>query len=107
MAAALLSMFQLLFFLEDVAFSADGFPDSASSPAALPFQTRILEMFRRWDVNGDGVITKDELQQVLVSVGMTENDAASTFAAVDADRNGKVDYKEFVNWLYSKSAPEA
>eukprot|EP00928_Gymnodinium_smaydae_P012191 TRINITY_DN14433_c0_g1_i1.p1 TRINITY_DN14433_c0_g1~~TRINITY_DN14433_c0_g1_i1.p1 ORF type:complete len:1047 (+),score=112.79 TRINITY_DN14433_c0_g1_i1:71-3142(+) len=69
----------------------------------------MLEEFQRWDINGDGGISKDELTRVLTSVGsarkLTEVEIYKLFLAADADKNGVIDYKEFVAYLFN--APQS
>lgn len=62
-------------------------------------------MFRRCDLNGDGVISADELSEFLVGGGLTKAQSSQLFRAADADHDGLIDFTEFVTWLYS--APEA
>merc|ERR1711933_28945 len=85
---------------------ADGSNEVVASPHATPIQQSIMEIFQAWDVNGDGVINKEELHSVLVSLGMTNEEATSTFLAADANKDDQIDYKEFVSWLYSGDAPK-
>mmetsp|Transcript_113065 Transcript_113065/g.314687 ORF Transcript_113065/g.314687 Transcript_113065/m.314687 type:complete len:508 (+) Transcript_113065:75-1598(+) len=90
-ATVLLPMFQLLCFLEDISASV--------------LKESIVEKFRKWDVNGDGVISPQELQTVLRNLGMEDEIIISTFSAMDANEDGKIDYREFVDWLYSGLHP--
>mmetsp|Transcript_9760 Transcript_9760/g.23085 ORF Transcript_9760/g.23085 Transcript_9760/m.23085 type:complete len:518 (+) Transcript_9760:78-1631(+) len=90
----LLPMIQLLCFLEDIAASV--------------LKESIIEKFRRWDTNNDGVISPEELGKVLKTLGMAEDTISRTFKAIDTDKDGKIDYREFVDWLYAGgAAPEA
>merc|ERR1711976_1056727 len=80
-ADALLPMFQLLDFLDGVAASlADAEAEGgklAESPDALKQKEMIMETFRRWDLNTDGFISKDELQRVLALLGVSDTDIAT------------------------------
>lgn len=62
-------------------------------------------MFRRWDLNGDGAISADELGEILAAGGMSRAQVSRLFDAADANHDGQVDFAEFVDWLYH--APEA
>ncbi|KAL5223515.1 hypothetical protein ABZP36_010154 [Zizania latifolia] len=57
------------------------------------------EAFNVFDQNGDGFITVDELRSVLSSLGLkqgrTAEDCRQMISKVDADGDGRVDFKEF------------
>ena len=57
------------------------------------------EAFNVFDQNGDGYITVDELRCVLSSLGLkqgrTAEDCRKMISKVDADGDGRVDFKEF------------
>ncbi|XP_015698545.1 probable calcium-binding protein CML28 [Oryza brachyantha] len=57
------------------------------------------EAFNVFDQNGDGFITVDELQSVLSTLGLkqgrTAEDCRRMISKVDADGDGRVDFKEF------------
>ena len=58
----------------------------------------LREQFRMFDLNGDGVVTKDELKKVLSGMGemMTEADVAEMLTKWDLNGDGVIDYQEFV-----------
>lgn len=60
--------------------------------------------FRIWDRDGDGVISRRELEKVLTK--MCKNFAPSQVKTIcdliDADSDGNVDYDEFVDFLFFK-----
>uniref|UniRef100_A0A7S2MKB7 EF-hand domain-containing protein n=1 Tax=Alexandrium andersonii TaxID=327968 RepID=A0A7S2MKB7_9DINO len=60
--------------------------------------------FRLWDRNGDGLISKRELAGVLrkvcTTVKVTKEQLDALVAVMDTDHNGKVDYDEFVDFLF-------
>lgn len=87
-AKVLLPMLQLLCFLEDI--------------SANLLKESIIQSFSRWDINGDGVITQTELGLVLKSLGMADDAIADTFKAIDTDEDGKINYREFIGWLYGE-----
>mmetsp|Transcript_70609 Transcript_70609/g.199338 ORF Transcript_70609/g.199338 Transcript_70609/m.199338 type:complete len:510 (+) Transcript_70609:82-1611(+) len=103
-AAVLVSIFQLLCFLEQIA-SHSSAAKAHSSADSNPLKEVIMEKFRKWDVNGDGFISKDELQHVLCTLGLTEAEVVRIFSTADSNRDDKIDYNEFVSWLYSTSCP--
>lgn len=112
-ADPLLPMFQLLNFLDGVAASlrevasvGEGTTEPGSA-AAVKQKEMIMGTFRRWDSNADGFITRDELERVLSLLGISEGDITTIFSAADSNSDGKIDYTEFVDWLYSGSALSA
>lgn len=65
----------------------------------------VLGLFSQWDNGGDGWIQQDELVQALIKLGISKDDAVLLFKAADANMDGKIDYEEFVGWLF-KDAPD-
>lgn len=98
----LLPMVQLLCFLDEVLSGAELLPPKTPSS---PMGQRMVETFQNWDLNKDGVICKEELRNVLKDLGISEADAENTFILADANHDGKIDYKEFIFWLFSDAAP--
>ena len=51
--------------------------------------------------NGDGFITKDELRTVMNSMGqrLTEEELNEMMEAADSDKDGRIDYAEFVKMM--------
>mmetsp|Transcript_16666 Transcript_16666/g.31002 ORF Transcript_16666/g.31002 Transcript_16666/m.31002 type:complete len:598 (-) Transcript_16666:199-1992(-) len=72
-----------------------------SSDKAASMMYKILKVFREWDKNADGFIEMDELTKVLKDLGVPEDSIPSIFTGADWDRDGKISYSEFVDWLYS------
>lgn len=60
--------------------------------------------FRLWDQNGDGLIAKHELSKVLrklcVKSKFSQEQLIALINVMDTDHNGKVDYDEFVDFLF-------
>jgi len=58
----------------------------------------LSDMFVSMDVNGDGMLSMEELQNGLKTSGLDEVNAdfAEMMMALDADGSGKIDYSEFV-----------
>lgn len=56
-------------------------------------EERMLKMFRRLDLNGDGKITADELAN---AVGDDQN-IIELMKEVDQDGDGFIDYEEFID----------
>uniref|UniRef100_A0A7S2CIH3 EF-hand domain-containing protein n=1 Tax=Alexandrium andersonii TaxID=327968 RepID=A0A7S2CIH3_9DINO len=61
----------------------------------------MLQAFQEWDVDGSGTISADELADVLLSLDptFTKEDALKLFAAADMNKDGAIDYAEFMRWV--------
>eukprot|EP00929_Paragymnodinium_shiwhaense_P001575 TRINITY_DN101811_c0_g1_i1.p1 TRINITY_DN101811_c0_g1~~TRINITY_DN101811_c0_g1_i1.p1 ORF type:complete len:322 (+),score=48.85 TRINITY_DN101811_c0_g1_i1:200-1165(+) len=64
---------------------------------------QIIEVFRKFDVNGDGVITQDELARLLRALNLDPASLADGFDAMDRNGDGKLQYEEFVDWVTGRS----
>eukprot|EP00929_Paragymnodinium_shiwhaense_P008642 TRINITY_DN11259_c0_g1_i1.p1 TRINITY_DN11259_c0_g1~~TRINITY_DN11259_c0_g1_i1.p1 ORF type:complete len:659 (+),score=237.32 TRINITY_DN11259_c0_g1_i1:80-2056(+) len=63
---------------------------------------QILECFKRFDVDGDGIITRSELAKLFQSIDPDHWDNAkieSLMQCADTNSDGNIDYEEFVAWL--------
>lgn len=63
----------------------------------------VAAVFRRWDQDGNGTIDQSEFTRFLVKLGMTEDEAKLMFESADANKNGVVEYEEFVDWIFQKA----
>ncbi|KAK7483022.1 hypothetical protein BaRGS_00025685 [Batillaria attramentaria] len=74
-------------------------------------QLEFRDTFHMFDKNGDGMITTEELGQVMMSLGQrpTLDELKSFIRAVDTDRSGTIDFDEFVDIFARKVTmdPEA
>lgn len=68
---------------------------------------RIMAAFLEWDTDGDGCISEAELSSVLVKLGMPRSCVGSIFASADTNNDGKIDYEEFVEWMFSPAEEDA
>lgn len=107
-SAALLSMFQLLCLLEEVAAGGlEGGDAESESPLRrctdthLAIRGKIVGVFTKWDVNEDGVISRKEFHLVLRRIGLSDAEIEYLFSVADTNKDGNIDYKEFTTWLYS------
>lgn len=57
----------------------------------------IAKSFRMFDIDGDGLITEDELRTTMINLGEPMNDAEvkAMIAEADLDGDGKINFKEF------------
>merc|ERR1712216_32584 len=64
----------------------------------------VLELFKEWDANGDGVIGHEELAYVLKkAAGLDDDEITVLFEEADANKDGQIQYEEFVSWLFGCS----
>eukprot|EP00928_Gymnodinium_smaydae_P096473 TRINITY_DN8533_c0_g2_i5.p1 TRINITY_DN8533_c0_g2~~TRINITY_DN8533_c0_g2_i5.p1 ORF type:complete len:670 (+),score=154.93 TRINITY_DN8533_c0_g2_i5:55-2010(+) len=64
--------------------------------------SELLETFRRFDSNGDGVITRPELARILQAIdpdGWNDDALDTLLDAIDTNQDGKLQYKEFIAWI--------
>ena len=87
----------------------DGQVDSDEMVAALKTAlkanaTRIIDLFKEWDEDGDGNVSKKEFIKALPHLGIAvdEETASTLFDAFDPDGGGDISYKELSSILHSK-----
>lgn len=58
-------------------------------------------LFAKFDENGDGCMSKDELTSLMtaISPGMNGSEIESLLEEADTNENGKIEFAEFVDWL--------
>ncbi|XP_006823620.1 neo-calmodulin-like [Saccoglossus kowalevskii] len=68
-------------------------------------QDEMLEAFKALDADGNGSLTKDEVKKALqdASSYYSDEQVDSMIKEADEDKDGKVDYKEFVKVLKKES----
>merc|ERR1740121_731679 len=66
----------------------------------LTVQNRMMTDFEKWDVSRDGTITRQELSMCFSKLGSQFNAAEldKIMEVADKNKDGKIDYKEFVSW---------
>eukprot|EP00930_Biecheleria_cincta_P014553 TRINITY_DN12472_c0_g1_i1.p1 TRINITY_DN12472_c0_g1~~TRINITY_DN12472_c0_g1_i1.p1 ORF type:complete len:293 (+),score=53.34 TRINITY_DN12472_c0_g1_i1:89-967(+) len=64
----------------------------------------IKATFRLWDDNGDGLVSKREFGKVFREVDpkMTQENMKALWLHVDEDEDGKIDYEEFIDFLFGE-----
>lgn len=67
---------------------------------------RIFACFQKWDVDSSGTISVHELMRVLelCGVSLEAKEISTVFSTIDTNKDGVIDYKEFVEWLYPSAA---
>ena len=65
----------------------------------------LAQSFKVFDRDGDGLITKDELQITMNNLGepMNEEEVKAMIAEADLDGDGKINFKEFQILMDSKA----
>jgi calcium-binding protein CML len=62
-------------------------------------ENQLHTLFNLFDINGDGAISRQELDTVIKSVSgesLNEEQIDAMFSAADLDQTGKISYEEFV-----------
>jgi triosephosphate isomerase len=57
----------------------------------------IVQVFKKWDTNKDGFISRESLVEILAKVGMKESDANAFMSTVST--SDQLQYADFVEWL--------
>ena len=69
--------------------------------------TRVIDLFKEWDEDGDGVVTKKEFRRAVPMLGLdpvpSKADIDALFDQWDPDGSGNIDFKE-LNKILRKSA---
>eukprot|EP00900_Chrysochromulina_parva_P011925 jgi/Chrpa1/20733/Chrysochromulina_OHIO_Genome00007183-RA len=70
-------------------------------------QMRVLDLFRAWDVNGDGLVGKQELRSALAGLGIEASAQVvdALFGILDTDNDGTLQYRE-LNASLRRTEPE-
>lgn len=69
----------------------------------------VLKAFQVFDRDSNGYITKAELTQIFTKIGqsMTLEEAEKIIAEVDADKDGRINYSEFLNKIIPEEEEES
>eukprot|EP00747_Dinoflagellata_sp_TGD_P024978 gnl/TRDRNA2_/TRDRNA2_130927_c0_seq1.p1 gnl/TRDRNA2_/TRDRNA2_130927_c0~~gnl/TRDRNA2_/TRDRNA2_130927_c0_seq1.p1 ORF type:complete len:854 (-),score=169.08 gnl/TRDRNA2_/TRDRNA2_130927_c0_seq1:7-2529(-) len=70
----------------------------------------VLDQFAQFDRNGDGVIDRNELGQVLRhldSAHWSPESVDRLLAAADCNKDGKIQFDEFVQWIFGGNEQES
>jgi len=62
-------------------------------------KANLLKTFKQLDLNGDGLLSKDELVKGYNNVfmsQMTDGEVEKIFDRIDVNKNGSIDYSEFI-----------
>lgn len=63
--------------------------------------SKIIGAFRAFDVNGDGVMDRNEFERLCWSLDVffPGDDFQNMFNRIDKNKDGVIQYEEFINWL--------
>ena len=62
--------------------------------------TRVIDLFQRWDVNGDGEITKEEFRKAIPELGLANGGFVDElFDSFDIDSSGAITFRELNRML--------
>ena len=64
--------------------------------------TKIEEMFKQFDFDKNNTIEEEELAKAMeaISPGVSKEVVHQTFVALDLDKNNKLSFDEFKNFVY-------
>ena len=85
----------------DLAASADMAPDEALRAALNANAVRVIDLFRDWDVNEDGMIGRSEFVRGVTLLGLPggEESAKELFDSWDVDESGALEIRELNRML--------
>lgn len=64
--------------------------------------SRVIDLFKKWDVNGDGSISKREFARAMPMLGLsghTSSEIDSLFSSFDPDLSGEITFRELYKML--------
>lgn len=59
----------------------------------------IKAIFQKYDADGNGIICRSEMRDVLTNLGIKQQYMNPLMNAIDVNGDGLIDYKEFVEWI--------
>lgn len=74
-------------------------PTPAPPPIERSVSSSVVDCFRRFDLHGEGKISREELGVILNKLN-PELDCEKVFEAMDRNKDSLIDYSEFVDWVY-------
>jgi len=83
------------------AYAVDQNPHKNSPMSTNPATIMVQQQFRQLDLNGDGVLSPDEMDGFLRSIDpcASHSELNEAFDNIDKNRDGDVDFDEFVDYI--------
>ena len=83
--------------------------DMIDAKTTVTFEQQLREIFDLYDADGSGNIDQAELAQLMATLGydLTDQELHAMIAEVDMDRDGDIDYEEFVALFKGALASES
>ena len=80
------------------------FMQMTQSTEELTDEEEVIRAFMTFDKDGNGWLSMDEFKHILCNLGdkFTEQECREIFTEADLDHDGKLEYREFVNFWKSK-----
>jgi Ca2+-binding EF-hand superfamily protein len=65
-------------------------------------EEEMIEAFKVFDSDGNGMISADELKQIMFNLGekLTEEEVEDMVKEADIDGDGEINYEEFVSMMF-------
>jgi len=70
-------------------------------------ELNVKRALQKYNEDGDGFFSRDELQGVLKAVGTTDSDIDGFFSVLDASSGGCISISELLNWMYASDRDAA
>lgn len=77
-------------------------PNASARENAENAEEEMLEAFKVFDSDGNGMISADELKQIMFNLGekLTQEEVDDMVKEADIDGDGEINYEEFVNMMF-------
>ena len=60
---------------------------------------RLQELFEKYDTSGDGVLSQEEMGEVLSALSISQDKIDAILKTADANEDGQIQVHEFISWL--------